>query len=186
MRDREHLQWKGNLMLYLTAAVAVFGALTLVNLLLTTSVIRRLRQMTDDASDNAVPSPIGEGERPDEFSVADIDGRPVSGDGHRLVAFFSPSCEACKVKLPDFVEQAAGYPGGSSRVLAVVTGDEPGVADFTSALSQVARVVVGPHAQTVHDAFQVKGFPSWCILDDDGVVRHSGVGIDRLPIPVAS
>ncbi len=40
-------------------------------------------------------------------------------------------------------------------------------------------------AAPVAAAYRVSGFPAWCVLDADGVVRHSGMGIDRLPIPVA-
>jgi len=174
---------------YLASAVVVVGALGLVNLLLTLAVIRRLRQHTELLS-NRPAGPEGgvlaAGERPGDFDAVDTDGLPVTAgpDGPRLVGFFSPECEPCKAKLPDFAEQVAGYPGGPARVLAVVAGDGPGITDFAGALAPVARVVVEPSDGPLTTAFQVSAFPAWCVLDELGVVQHSGVGLDRLPIPV--
>jgi hypothetical protein len=175
---------------YLASAVVAVGALGLVNLLLTLAVIRRLRQHTELLSDRpAGPdgSVLAVGERPANFAAVDTDGRAVTvgPDGPRLVGFFSPECQPCKAKLPDFVAQVTGYPGGRERVLAVVAGDGPGSADFSDALIGVARVVVEPSDGPLTAAFQVSGFPSWCVLDEHGVVQHSAVGLDRLPVPVA-
>jgi len=175
---------------YLASAVVAVGALGLVNLLLTLAVIRRLRQHTELLS-NRPAAPEGGvlavGERPAHVATVDTDGLPVTigPDGPRLVGFFSPECQPCKTKLPDFVAQVTGYPGGRQRVLAVVAGDTSGSADFTGALIGVARVVVEPADGPLTTAFQVSGFPAWCVLDEHGVVQHSAVGLDRLPVPVA-
>jgi hypothetical protein len=187
MREPDDL--KGLLMFYLAVAVGALAAVTLLNLILTFAIIRRLREQASEASTSAGAAPgpaiAGVGERPGEFTAVDTEGEPVTGGGHRLIAFFSPGCQACHEKLPYFVTQAADYPGGSSRVLAAIVGGEAGESEFTGALRDVARVVLEPHAAAMQEAFQVKGFPTWCILDDEGIVRHSGIGIDRLPIPVA-
>jgi thiol-disulfide isomerase/thioredoxin len=171
-------------MAYLAAAVIAVAALGLVNLLLTLAVIRRLRQHTELLLDRSEPvgdGVVAVGERPAEFATVDIEGLPVPGDGPRLVGFFSPQCKPCKETLPAFVEQAARYPQGRSRVLAVVTGDGPEVAEFTSDLSRVAQVVVESLDGPVTRAFQVSGYPAWCVLDEHGVVQHSGVGLNDLP-----
>jgi thiol-disulfide isomerase/thioredoxin len=173
---------------YLATAVAAVAALGLVNLLLTLAAIRRLRQYADLLSTTpggAGGGVIAAGGRPAEFAAVDTEGHPVSGDGPRLMGFFSPDCEPCKAALPAFVTLAAEYPQGRTRVLAVVAGDGPGVTDFTGDLTRVAQVVVESTDGPVSTAFQVSGYPAWCSLDEHGVVQRSGVGMDDLPVPAA-
>jgi thiol-disulfide isomerase/thioredoxin len=177
---------------YLTAAVAVVGALCVLNLLLTTGVIRRLREHTDLLSG---PRPdfsadvIAPGKRPAEFTAADAGGTPVGrADAERagLVAFFAPDCPACKQSLPDFLAVAAR---SAEPVLAVVAGGldddgrpDPAAAGLLAELGRVARVVPEPHAGPVSEAFGVVAYPSWVLLDGP-VVAASAVGMDRLPSP---
>jgi thiol-disulfide isomerase/thioredoxin len=173
---------------FLAVAVIAVAALGLLNLLLTLAVIRRLRVHTELLSarpDPAAGSVIAVGERPGDFAGVDVTGLPVPGDGPRLVGFFSPECQPCKEKLPAFLALAAEYPQGRSRVLAVVTGDGPGVAEFTGRLSRVAQVLVESRDGPVTTAFQVTGFPAWCVLDEHGVVQLSGVGLDEVPVLAA-
>jgi thiol-disulfide isomerase/thioredoxin len=172
----------------LAVAVIALAALGLLNLLLTLAVIRRLRVHTEllsTRSEMSEGSVIAVGERPEEFAAVDITGMPVPADGPRLVGFFSPDCKPCKETLPTFVAHAAGYPQGRSRVLAVVAGDGPGVVDFTGELTPVSQVVVESPDGPVNKAFQVNGYPAWCVLDEHGVVQHSGVGLHDMPVLTA-
>jgi thiol-disulfide isomerase/thioredoxin len=176
---------------YLVTAVIVVGALCALDLLLTLAVIRRLREHTDLLSNRAsepATTVIPPGQQVGAFSSADLDGQPVSldgGEGPRLVAFFSPGCKPCQAMLPDFAAHAAGYPGGRARVLAVISGDDRrGADEFAEILVPVARVVFEEPKGPLAEAFQVAGFPAWCVLDEQGTVQHSGHAGDRLPAGV--
>ncbi len=163
-------------MLYVTLAV---GLATLLNLVLTYGVIRRLREHGELLSERAgVPMPIAilqAGERPG-------DGADVTGI--RLVAFFSPQCGPCKEMVPEFARYAAGVADGPASILAVITEDGPEASQMATPLLGSAVVRFEPPGGPLAKAFRVKGFPAWCVLDEHGVVQHSGTGIDTLPSAV--
>ncbi|MEO3747705.1 TlpA disulfide reductase family protein [Plantactinospora sp. B5E13] len=176
---------------YLVAGVVLATALGTLNLLLTLAVIRRLREHTELLAGHGAEAGSGiieAGRAPGDFVVTDTDGSVVRREdlgGDVLVAFFSPDCPACADALPRFVTQAAGFPGGRTRVLAVVSGDGSGVPELAGRLTAVARVVVDGVDGTLARAFQARAFPSWCLLDTTGTVARSGSGWAELPVPVA-
>jgi peroxiredoxin len=175
---------------YLVAAVVLTAVLGTLNLLLTLAVIRRLREHTELLARHGadVGSGIIEaGQTPGDFAVTDTGGGAVRREdlgGDALIAFFSPGCHACTEALPRFLTQAAEFPGGRSRVLAVVTGDGPEVTAIADQLTSVARVVVDGVDGELATAFQARAFPSWCLLDATGTVARSGSGWTELPVPV--
>jgi thiol-disulfide isomerase/thioredoxin len=166
---------------YLAGGVAVAIALTVVNLLLTFGVIRRLRTHTELLSARAVPEVmVGVGESPGDFSAGAVDGEVVSRAslvGEQLVGFFSPGCGPCVEMVPRFAERAAVV--GRAHAVAVVVGDAGDAAEFVAVLEPVARVVLepGPGEGTLSGAFGVKGFPAVCVLDGEKVVTASGSSV---------
>jgi len=76
------------------------------------------------------------------------------------VAFFSPTCQPCREKMPVFVDYARAFPGGRERVLAVVVGDTRDATSFVAALHPVARAVVENPGGTVSSAFNVQAYPT--------------------------
>lgn len=181
---------------FLVTGFVVLCALTLLNLVLTLGVIRRLREHTallgrpshpahgDASPTRPVDAVVG------DFTATTADGVVVSRDSlaaDTLVGFFSPGCEACDVLVPEFVELAASVPGGRTHVLAVVEalpGDED---QHTAPLSEVARVVVErPETAGLVAAFGVTAFPAVCIVDSDGRIVATGRSLAALPVPVRS
>lgn len=166
---------------YLVSAVAIALTLTLLNLLLTLGVIRRLRELT--TRDTARPGILDIGRTPADFTAVDTDGRPVTRPdltGPVLVGFFSTTCSACVEELPGFVARAGNIPGGRNHALAVVQGDRSAAEDMARLLTGAARVVVEEPDGALATAFQVAAFPAFCLLDD-GVVQESGTGTSRDP-----
>jgi hypothetical protein len=156
---------------YLYALVAVFGALSLLNLLLTFGIIRRLRRSTPT---NAL---VG------DFTAEDLDGRPVSSTelaGRTLVGFFSPGCDACRERLADFAAAAR-----SQQALAVVTSDAASAAEYLPSLTPVSRVVLQEPDGPLVRAFPVTSFPSFFVVESGRVVA-GGATLEDLPIPVAA
>jgi hypothetical protein len=173
-------------------ALAVSGTtVTVLNLVLTVGVIRRLRQHTEQLADlSAMGAPvdimIGAGERVDPFAAATTDGEPVSREllsGQTLVGVLSPDCGACKERLPDFVSRAEAFPGGRGQVLAVLAGDVEQVEPYRERLEPVARVVIEPAmGGPISTALRIQGFPSFAVLDPTGTVLGSGSDPHELPV----
>lgn len=183
-------------MVFLLAGIVVLAALTLLNLVLTLGVIRRLREHTallgrrsDPADEDHTPTLPVDAVVPD-FTATTVDAVVVSRGSlasDTLVGFFSLGCDACDAMVPEFVDVAATMPGGRDRVLAVVEAF-PGYDDPHSAtLSEVAHVVVEPPGTPgLVAAFGVTAFPSVCIVDSAGRVVATGRRLAELPLPVRS
>lgn len=175
-------------MLYLAVVVLLVGALTVLNLVLTLGVVRRLREHTAllSAAPSSAPLMLAAGEQADEFVASTVDGEPVARDllaGHTVVAFLSTSCTPCRERLPELIETARAAAGGRRQVLAVINGsDERTAQEYAERLAPVARVVVEPPRGPVTTAFGVRAFPSFAIVDDRGVIAVSNVDLRELPV----
>lgn len=175
----------------LVLAVTIVGALCALDLVLTLAVVRRLREHTTAlrglrSADGAVPADhmLPAGTSIGSFTTTTDDGEPLSADvltGHTLVGFFSPGCEACSARLPDFVDHARTIPGGREQVLAVVVGGGHDPTPYTDTLRRVARLVAEEPGGPVATAFSVEGFPSFYLVGADGAIVVSGYGLDAFP-----
>ncbi|WP_045313921.1 redoxin domain-containing protein [Lentzea aerocolonigenes] len=161
----------------LTAAVVVVGILCLLDLLLSFGIIRRLRQQNEalrDLRENqaaAEPPIMLTAGSPVELSDVDVSGA--------LVGFFSPNCEPCKERMPQFIEYATGHRG---KVIAVAAGDADEVADMVVRLGEVAEVVVEEMGGPLHNAFGTTGYPALCLVDESRTVAASGWEMSALPV----
>jgi thiol-disulfide isomerase/thioredoxin len=177
-------------MVFLAGGAIIAIALTILNLLLTFGVIRRLREHTEQLSQRpgmgSVPDlMLGVGESPESFTATTTDNEQISLEtlGEQLVGFFSPSCGPCKEKAPLFAERAGAGP--RTATLAVVLGSPDEARELVARFEPVARVVVESDTETgsVSKAFKVKGFPAICTLDGDGVVTASGFEMTNSTVP---
>jgi hypothetical protein len=176
-------------MLFL-AAVVVVGLLGVVNLVLSFGVIRRLREHTETLGQltaNGAQSQtvmLAPGERIADFAALTVNGLPVSRDGltdSTLVGFFSLDCHSCLERLPEFVEFAALHSGGDSGVLAVVVGkNDDAAAPIVDELTAVGRVIRERDDGSTQQAFGIRGFPAFALVDAGGVVRASGFQVAAL------
>ncbi|GII63516.1 hypothetical protein Skr01_36010 [Sphaerisporangium krabiense] len=178
----------------LIAAVVVVGVLGVLNLLLLSAVLRRLREYdekwTRAGLDRIVERKTGPrpGERVTDFAATTIDGAEVSLEalpGPLLTGFFSTGCPSCREEIPGFVRHAADLPGGRAQSLVVVSGTREQAADIIDAVREVARVVVEPQDGPVATAFGVHGSPTFVLLDQDGTVRKGAVSVRELLAPAA-
>jgi protein-disulfide isomerase len=181
-------------MVYLAFAVALVGALCVLDLLLTVGVIRRLREVTEQLA--AAPGLATMLPRPAPgFAVADFstvteDGEPLTRADlppRTLVGFFSPTCAPCKELLPDFLDHAAQSPGGRALTLAVVIGTPAEAAPLARQLAPVARVVVEHPDGALSAAFSTAAYPTLLLLDAEHTVAASGGSLTSLlrPVPAA-
>lgn len=174
-------------------AVALVGVLSVLNLVLSFGVVRRLREHErvlakmpmdlDGGGDlvGAVGSPVA------DFEASTLDGgtlRPTWFAGETLVGFFTPGCRPCAELLPGFLGAARAVPAGRAGVVAVVVG-ERSAADTESLiekLATVATVVVEGRGGAMVTAFDVRGYPAFCTVGADGIVGAARLGV---PEPAA-
>jgi hypothetical protein len=176
-------------MSYLAVALVLVAALALGNLALTLAVLSRLRTQPGPG---ATPDPghrilLGPGESPAEFRETDLTGEPLDRTvlAGALVGFFSPACEPCRERMPEFVAHARALGLAADRVLAVLVGDWADVAALATELADAARVAVEPPDGPLQRAFDVRGLPAICLLDDAGTVVASGTDLVTFPVTVA-
>lgn len=164
---------------YVVSAIVFVGLISLLDLLLITGIVRRLRRheellsRTKATSGNSNRLPVG---APVEaFEVRTRAGKKVVSENlsdRFLVTFLDPDCPPCKREVPRFADYARDFPGGRENTLAVVLGDPERAADSISLLDPVAHVVVGDQADRLQQAFNVEAFPVVCeIVREDGVLR---------------
>jgi hypothetical protein len=174
-------------MTLLAAAVIFVGCLCLLDLLLTFGVLRRLREHATllAAMPTDQPPGLATGERPVPFVTVSTAGQAISGpSGLRVVAFFSTSCSVCPGKIAPFLRYAQSAGLHQDRVLAVIA-TETEASDYLAELSDAASVCLEqPQGGAVGNAFKLNGFPSFFLLDDDGVIVASAFDPDSLPEPV--
>jgi hypothetical protein len=177
----------------LVAAVVVVGALGLVNLLFSFGVIRRLREHTETLSvlrqGGGIPSGpmLDAGATIGDFTTRTVDGELVTLgdlDTMTLVGVFSPECSSCEKRVEPFLAYAATHPGGRGRTLAVVVGTTDATQSYVRRLTPRARVVVEEADGEMSEAFGVRGYPAFALIDG-GQVRASGSDPETLAATVS-
>lgn len=174
----------------LAAAVIVVGALCLVDLMLTFGVIRRLRSHTEMLSAPQIPATLmtglHESDKVGKFSGTSADGEQLSGPaGLRMAAFFSSSCSTCPAHVPTFIDYVRQNNVGRDAILAVVVGSAERPPAYQDRLAQVATVVPEPDAAVISQAFKVTAYPTFYLLDGDGIVTAAGHDPLDMPAPAA-
>jgi len=179
-------------MVYIIAALILVAAVTLLNLVFTLGVIRRLREHTELISkglghnDGPAEGVLAAGERVPAFEATTVDGISLThrslADG-AMVAFFSPSCQPCQERLPEFLDRAAAVPGDA---FAVVVGDEAETAEMVAKLRPVVRVLTGSAAEPMIEAFDADTFPALYRMAAGGVVGASGHTMTVYPVLAAA
>jgi len=183
-------------MAFVVAALVLVGLLSVVNLVFSFGVIRRLREHTtildrlSRGSVGGVEQPImsAPGTVVGDFAVSTVDGDPVSRDlfaGTTLVGFLSPSCGPCHERLPMFVEQARRHERGQVLAVVVAQDGDDGASTIVDDLVGVARVVREADGGPVSSAFDVHGFPAFAVIGPQGEIVASGYELSALNVPAA-
>jgi thiol-disulfide isomerase/thioredoxin len=175
----------------LAAAVVVIAAISVVNLLLTFGIIRRVRDHDAKltAAGQYIPIdtglPVGQAVPP--FEAVTTEGERVDQSGlsrgSQVVAFFSSSCEACREHLPQVTRYLSTV--DRAQTLVVVSGDERQGADLVETLAPLARTVVEDEMGPLVVAFRVQAFPAFFALQDGVVTVNAPTVRSLLNTPVA-
>jgi hypothetical protein len=173
----------------LAAATAVVGVLCVLDLLLTLGVVRRLREHTEMLNRTHPPASsvmgLSAGQMPSAFSGVSVEGVPVAGPaGLRLVAFFSTKCSVCPERVPALADFVRDNQLRRSEVLAIVTANPGDEVPYLDRLTQVSQVCVESVGGELAAAFQLAGYPAFCLLDAGGVALATSFDPADLPAPV--
>jgi peroxiredoxin len=175
--------------------VTLVGVVAISALLLVIALARRIRELGTSAGGLApgeMPevSDLPPGSKPGYFRAETISGGTVSPDGlsgnRVLIGFFFAGCTPCNRQLPGFVELAKTIPGGTSQVVAVLSGRPEKSAEYAARLAGVASVVLeSPRADegTIARAFSVSSWPSYYLLDSAGTVESGATSLSMLAVP---
>ncbi|MEU6976916.1 hypothetical protein [Streptomyces sp. NPDC046371] len=158
---------------FLITAVVFVGLLCALDLVLTFGVVKRLREHSGLLSAMEPGPGLGVGESVGGFRTADVDGAPLGPDtlaAATFVAFISPTCGACKEKLPELVRYAHRLREVGEEMLAVVVGNAEEARSFAADLRPVARVAVEGSGGPLGTAFRASSYPTmlWVAPDADG------------------
>jgi thiol-disulfide isomerase/thioredoxin len=150
-------------------ALTLIGAVTILNLVLTLAVIRRLRGLSTTQASSTSEGDVlpAAGSTVGRLAQADL------STGRRTVIMLTPSCPPCKEMLAD-LEADGSFP--ESLVCVVGSGD-----DWQPTAGRLPGYHVVPiteeQAETV---FRVRGFPAVLSIEDGVVTRAA----HELPVKV--
>lgn len=169
---------------FLIAAVVLVGAITVLNLLLTMAVIRRLRRneaaqnvpLPDSGPKLGAPLPAFTGEAVSGETVVTTD---VSG-AEAVFAFLSTSCSACPTALPHLVEYAQARELKAAQVVTVIGGEQADAAEFLDALDGKSVAIMEELMGPIAKSFEVSAFPTFVMTDAEGRVTRTVSGSQRL------
>jgi thiol-disulfide isomerase/thioredoxin len=172
----------------MSAALVLFGVLTLGELLLIMLVARKVHDHDGHLiqvrlslrSEQRGRSWLEVGTQVPPFLAKTTSDEPVSLERllgrESVVGFFSPGCRPCRQELPAFARLAAS---GGRQALAVVVGPASLAEEFLTILDGVVPVVREEQGGSVTTAFATRAFPGVFLLDPDGkvVARGASVGV---------
>lgn len=153
--------------------------MVLLNMLWTLGLARRVR------SAHPVMDSLKIGQRAPAFSAPTLQGKTIALTDYvdRAIAFVfvSPHCEPCREELPhlrDLSAKARDY--GVELVLVSDEGEET-TRPFADGKVDTLTVLVAPrnHNRFFSD-YKVPGTPSFCLLDAQGKVKATGIGVPEL------
>lgn len=180
---------KGSILLVLSNVL--LWVLVLLNILLSWGIIRRMREFDRRIASVATAGlPMMSGLEPGtaapDFSVGTPAGDTVTRaqllQGETVLAFFSPTCDACVEHLPQVRRYATDTRPADTRLVAVVDGEPAEGRTFIENLEGVASVTFAdPAANPIVRDYQVGAFPSYYVIAADGRVRALHHRVEELP-----
>jgi AhpC/TSA family len=100
-----------------------------------------------------------------------------------LLAFFSSSCQGCRMALPAMMDYAGQLFGSPGQLIAVIVGDRRRGADIASKLQGSATLVYEAEGGPISTAFEINLFPSYILVSEEGKVLATGQSVRDLPQP---
>lgn len=134
---------------------------------------------------------LSNGSNAPQFSLAGIDGQTYDLNQLRgkvvLVTFWSTRCNICHSELPNMNKLAARYKGRPVVFLALTMDNEAKVSTYLKSNEFDFTIVPNSFGAVLQYADRDKsgniamGFPSFYLIDQNGIVRGKSSGWDKTP-----
>jgi len=144
------------------------------NLLLTISLIRKFNLMQSNhvnGLETGIPAP--------GFSAQGINGETVRSEffkGKRLaIVFISPLCSPCRDMLPKIEKLYSVAREKNIEIVGMSAGNLEDTKEMVVEMGISMLVFAAPPEKNpVFKDFKVRGTPSFCLINEDGLVESSG------------
>lgn len=148
----------------------------LFNLLLTLALVRRTNANTKQ---NISTSGLKTGQQAPGFTAQTLEGETVALATYagRKVAFLfvSTHCKPCRDLLPTIENLRPGATNAGVELVLVMSDEMEQTRSFVAEQHIQTPVLVAPRdSNTFHTDYQVKGTPSFCLVDEQGKVQAAG------------
>ncbi len=113
------------------------------------------------------------------FELQSLAGIPVSSDSLRgkktLIYFFAPWCPICRISMPN-LEDFHHEKGREVNVVAIALDYESHeeLLAFKEEYALTFPILEG--TKVTQEAYRIQGYPSYYILDENGMVTHKSMG----------
>lgn len=165
-------------MTLLTVSMVLLWLIVLLNLLLTLALIRRIGQPAQAQTTGLMG--LSAGDKAPDFTAHTPEGRPVTLANFlgrpTAFLFISPTCSACLTSLSDYVEAYALARQADANLTLVVSATPKETGDFLAQHGLSLPAVAAPyHDNPFMQTYKSSGFPTYCYLDERGIVVHAGL-----------
>ncbi|MFL6141316.1 MAG: TlpA family protein disulfide reductase [Labedaea sp.] len=160
----------------LIAVVAILTVLTVVNLLLSSAIIRMLND--PDRGGGHRPELPRVGVVVGEFTATDTGGAAVTDrdlDDEVLVAFLSPTCAPCQAITPGLAERA------EPTVAFIVDDDRAAAVEYAAGLGSTRAALVEPNSAAA-TAFGFTGATPTLVRVEHGVITAAGHTLEAVQV----
>ena len=144
-------------------------------------LLRQLGQMYLGTAQGVARDGLSAGERAPDFTVADLEGQPVSRADFLglplLLVFGSPHCTPCRTLIPDlnvFAEERRE----ELRVLFLSRGDTEEARQLVSETDLRVPVAVHPD-ENLPEQYKTRVSPFAFLIDSEGIVQAKGLANNR-------
>jgi peroxiredoxin len=99
-----------------------------------------------------------------------------------LLVLLKTSCKSCKIGLP-FASTLAKRLGNVPLAIVAVSQDSPNVTrSFKRRYEVDLPFVIDNDPYPLSEAYAIEATPSWFLIDSDGVIRQTGLGVFHQPL----
>jgi peroxiredoxin len=163
----------------LVVSTILLWILMLFNILLTVGLARRIKARLPNLETLKV------GQKAPNFTAWTLAGDPVTLADYagRTVAFIfmSPDCQPCREQLPELVNIQSKAKQNGVEIVMVSDAGEAETLSFIAELDVQLPVLVAPRERSSFLVdFKVHGTPSYCVVDAQGIVRVTDLGVFSL------
>ncbi len=144
-------------------------------------LLRQLGQMYLGTAQGVARDGLSAGERAPDFTVADLEGQPVSRADFLglplLLVFGSPHCTPCRTLIPDlnvFAEERRE----ELRVLFLSRGDTEEARQLVSETGMRVPIAVHPD-ENLPEQYKTRVSPFAFLIDSEGIVQAKGLANNR-------